>query len=57
VLVNFHATVANVHIGRIDTIFSVAGILIVAAGLYAYVALPRSAAPESDPTIAVLEPA
>lgn len=37
----FSATVAGMHFGPIDTIFAVAGILIVLAGGYAYLALPR----------------
>jgi Na+/melibiose symporter-like transporter len=36
----FHATIGGVHVGRIDTIFTVAGLLVVAAGVYAYFALP-----------------
>ena len=37
----FHATVAGVHIGPIDTIFTVTGLLIVAAGVYGWFALPH----------------
>lgn len=37
----FSATVAGMHFGPIDTIFAVAGVLIVLAGGYAYFALPR----------------
>jgi MFS family permease len=45
---NFHATVAGLHIGTYDTIFTVAGVLILAAGGYAFVALPRErAVPEA----------
>ena len=39
-LTNFHATVGGLHIGRIDTIFTVSAIMIVASGSYAYFALP-----------------
>jgi MFS family permease len=45
---NFHATVAGVHFGRIDTIFAVSGLLMVIAGIYAYVALPPAAAITGD---------
>ncbi len=41
VLRDFHGRAFGLHIGRIDTIFSVAGLLIVTGGLYAAVALPR----------------
>jgi MFS family permease len=37
---DFHATVAGVHIGRVDTIFTVAALLVVAAGIYGAFALP-----------------
>jgi MFS family permease len=37
---NFHATVAGLHVGTYDTIFTVVGVLILAAGGYALVALP-----------------
>jgi MFS family permease len=40
---NFHATVAGVHFGRIDTIFAVSGLLIVASGVYGFFALPPAA--------------
>jgi fucose permease len=38
---NFSAKVAGVHIGPYDTIFSVVGLLVLVAGLYAVVALPH----------------
>jgi MFS family permease len=41
VLADFHGSVAGVHVGRIDIIFSVAGLLIVAGGVYGAIALPR----------------
>jgi MFS family permease len=41
VLRDFHGSVLGVHVGRIDIIFSVAGLLIVLGGIYAAVALPR----------------
>ncbi len=37
---DFHASIAGIHIGGIDTIFSVSALLIIAAGAYAYFALP-----------------
>lgn len=39
VLRDFHATVGGVHLGRIDTLLSFSGLLVVAGGLYAMVAL------------------
>ena len=48
VLRGLHTSVAGIHIGAIDTIFSVAGILIVLAGFYARAALPGPA-PASAP--------
>ncbi|HEU0242245.1 MAG TPA: MFS transporter [Micromonosporaceae bacterium] len=45
VLLHFHANIAGVHIGRIDTIFTIAGLLIVAAGVYAAFSLPKAARP------------
>jgi MFS family permease len=41
---NFHATVAGLHIGTYDTIFTIVGVLVLAAGGYALVALPRERA-------------
>ncbi len=49
VLHGFTATVVGTHIGPIDTIFATAGILIVLAGVYACLALPRQA-PGPAPT-------
>ncbi|HEY7176067.1 MAG TPA: hypothetical protein VH442_14210 [Micromonosporaceae bacterium] len=40
VLLHLHADVAGLHMGRSDTIFTVAGLLIVAAGVYASIAFP-----------------
>jgi MFS family permease len=37
---DFHAHIFGVHVGRIDSIFSVSATLIVCAGIYAYFALP-----------------
>jgi MFS family permease len=48
---NFHATVAGVHFGRIDTIFAVSGLLIAVAGGYAFFALPPSAASTGSPDV------
>jgi MFS family permease len=41
VMVNFHADFAGVHMGRIGTIFTVSGLLIVRGGLYGALALPE----------------
>ena len=45
---DFHGSVGGVHIGRIDTIFTVSAILIVAAGIYGYFALPPSSTHTAD---------
>jgi predicted MFS family arabinose efflux permease len=47
-LLHFHADVGGLHIGRIDTIFTISGLLIALGGIYAAIALPPdpSAAPE-----------
>ncbi|MGZ4557816.1 MAG: MFS transporter [Mycobacteriaceae bacterium] len=47
VLADFHATVAGLHVGRIDTIYTASACLIIAAGVYGCFALPR---PNSKPT-------
>jgi uncharacterized membrane protein len=44
VLRNFAVSLAGLRFGPIDTIFSVSGLLIVIAGGYALIALPRQAA-------------
>ena len=46
-LLHFHAEVGGLHLGRVDTIFTISGLLIVAGGIYASIALPpdSSAAP------------
>jgi MFS family permease len=44
VLRDYHGSFLGVHLGRIDVIFSVAGLLIVIGGLYAVFALPRDSA-------------
>jgi MFS family permease len=54
VLHGFHASVAGLRIGPIDTIFTVSALLIVAAGVFGYIALPPAgvqldAAAASDP--------
>jgi hypothetical protein len=54
VLRNFSASVGGLHIGPIDTIFTVAGLLIVLAGGYALIALPVAATATAP---AVEEPA
>ncbi len=45
---NFHTTVAGVHIGPIDTIFTASAILIVAAGTYGAFALPPAGTEGAD---------
>ncbi|WP_405778475.1 MFS transporter [Streptomyces sp. NBC_00859] len=47
---DFHATVGDMRFGRIDTIFTAAGLLVVAGGLYAAIAL-RSAVRNRDKTV------
>jgi MFS family permease len=39
-LLHFHAEIGGLHIGRVDTIFTISGLLIVAGGIYASIALP-----------------
>jgi MFS family permease len=46
VLNDFHVTVLGLHVGRIDTIFTVASALVVTAGIYGFFALPPSPARE-----------
>jgi MFS family permease len=46
VLVGYHGSVAGLHMGRIDIVFSFCGLLILLAGLYAFRGLPPDAAPE-----------
>jgi len=41
----FHATVAGLHMGPYDTIFTVSGLLIIAAGLGALFLLPHDREP------------
>jgi fucose permease len=50
-----HGSVLGVHIGPIDTIWTVAALLMIAAGGYAMLMLPREAA--AAPAEAVSEPA
>jgi Na+/melibiose symporter-like transporter len=54
VLGQLHGTVLGVHIGPIDTIWSVAGLLMIAAGGYGMLALPRQTA--EAPAEVVTEP-
>jgi hypothetical protein len=42
VLQGFRTDLAGIAFTRIDTIFTVSGLLIVVAGIYAFVALPRA---------------
>ncbi|WP_084701607.1 MFS transporter [Streptacidiphilus anmyonensis] len=53
---DFHARVAGLAVGSIDTIFSAAGCCVLLAGLYAAVALPRggTAQPASEPEAAAV---
>lgn len=51
VLRDFSGSLAGLSFGRIDTIFAVAGILVLVAGLYARMALPQPAA-EPEPAAA-----
>jgi MFS family permease len=41
VLVGYHAEIGSLHIGRIDTIFTGAGVLLLLAGIYGLFALPK----------------
>ncbi|WP_161790081.1 MFS transporter [Streptacidiphilus carbonis] len=59
VLQNLHARVAGMTFGRIDTVFTASGVIVLLAGVYAMVALPRSdpatepaSAPESSDSAA-----
>ncbi len=42
-LYRFHHTVAGIRLGPIDTIFAGSGLLVLLAGCYAHLALPRAA--------------
>jgi MFS family permease len=57
VLLNFHLEVGPVTLGRIDTIFSVGGLLVLAGGVYAWFALrgsgPTEPAGEPQPAVPV----
>jgi hypothetical protein len=52
---NFHLVVGSVTLGRIDTIFSVGGLLVLAGGVYAGFALrgSRAGEPGAEPQPAV----
>ncbi|MEY9889697.1 MFS family permease [Catenulispora sp. MAP5-51] len=41
VMLHFHTDVAGLHMGPIDTMFTITGLLFVLAGFYAFVMLPR----------------
>ncbi|MEY9926912.1 MFS family permease [Catenulispora sp. GP43] len=41
VMLGFHADVAGLHMGPIDTMFSITGLLFILAAIYAFVMLPR----------------
>lgn len=51
VLLGFHATIAGIHFGPIDVIFTGAGILILAASLCGAAALPRDEATVTTPVV------
>ena len=57
---DFHARVLGVHVGPIDTIFTVAALLLVLGGVNAFITLPGSvreaAAPDEPGAVAVVEP-
>ncbi|MHB8339768.1 MAG: MFS transporter [Mycobacteriales bacterium] len=48
-LLHFHTSVAGLHVGRIDTLFSAAGILIVLAAGFAFVTLPLEVEEATSP--------
>jgi len=52
-LLGFHATIAGIHFGPIDMIFTGAGIFIVAAAAWGAVALPGDAAAAPEPAMQV----
>lgn len=50
VMLHFHADVAGLHVGPIDTLFTVTGLLFVVAAIYAFVMLPRKdGVPAAEP--------
>ena len=50
VMLHFHADVAGLHMGPIDTLFTVTGLLFILAGIYAFVMLPRKdGVPAAEP--------
>ncbi|HEY1488306.1 MAG TPA: MFS transporter [Micromonosporaceae bacterium] len=53
VLLHFHADVAGLHMGRVDTLYSAGGIIIVISGVYAYFRLPPSSADEETAAVQV----
>jgi len=53
VLLHFHPVVAGLHMGRIDTLFTAGGVIIVAAGIYGYFRLPPNVASEAGAPVAV----
>jgi MFS family permease len=54
---DFHTNILGVHVGRIDSIFSVSATLILCAGIYAYFALPPITCRASEAAEAVSVPA
>ncbi len=55
-LLNFHPTVAGLRLGRVDTLYTVGALIIVAAGVYAYFRLPPNSlsAPGADEATPVI---
>lgn len=50
IMLHFHTQVGGLHMGPIDTLFTITGLLFVLAACYAFVMLPRGAtAPEPEP--------
>jgi MFS family permease len=53
VLLHFHADVAGVHMGRIDTLYTAGGVIITLSGIYAYFRLPPTEPPADAPLVRV----
>ncbi|MEV0268714.1 MFS transporter [Hamadaea sp. NPDC050747] len=49
VLLDFHGELFGLHLGRIDTIFTVSSALVITAGIYAYFALPPTPPAAAEP--------
>jgi MFS family permease len=50
VMVGFHTEIAGLHLGPIDTMFSITGLLFIAAAGYAYLMLPRNGVDALQPS-------